>query len=210
MTDDLERLKARISDAGLDAADAMNEALARIEALRADNAQLREALQFYADASWSSLDDDLGNNGRPGVKARAALNTGKEVMLDGTRKVPNNDIGPGDQDAAAGAAPGPFRVDPEDWTEDYAHENGNYMCSCINCKKQFFGYKRRIVCRVCAKPDPVPLVSADAILHGLGVMLDGKHVPLENFYTKPEPFNPDLMREDRDARSELDREDGHD
>ena len=35
--------------------------------------RLREALQFYADASWNSLDDDLGNNGRPGVKARAAL-----------------------------------------------------------------------------------------------------------------------------------------
>ena len=36
MTDDLERLKARIIDAGLDAADAMNEALARIEALTAE------------------------------------------------------------------------------------------------------------------------------------------------------------------------------
>ena len=46
---------------------------ARAEKAEADNAQLREALQFYADASWSSLDDDLGNNGRPGVKARAAL-----------------------------------------------------------------------------------------------------------------------------------------
>jgi len=33
----------------------------------------------------------------------AALNPGKEVMPDGTSKVPNNDIGPGDQ-AVAGAA----------------------------------------------------------------------------------------------------------
>jgi len=45
----------------------------RVEKAEADNARLREALRFYADASWSSLDDDLGNNGRPGVKARAAL-----------------------------------------------------------------------------------------------------------------------------------------
>jgi len=44
MTDDLERLKARIIYAGLDAADAMNEALARIEALQADNARLREVV----------------------------------------------------------------------------------------------------------------------------------------------------------------------
>jgi hypothetical protein len=53
-------------------------------------------------------------------------------------------------------------------------------------------------------------------------MLDGQHVPLENFYAKPEPWNPatspgmtdlmvdpDLMREGRDARSDLDREGGH-
>jgi len=206
------------------------------EALMADNARLREALTVDPwGLGWRKWQEH----------AATALNLKprEEVMPDDARTSrPAHDIGPGDQ-AVAGAAPGPFRVDPEDWTEDYAHENGNYMCSCFNCKKQFFGYKRRIVCRVCAKPDPVsaedfeteiidswikrnepavPLVSADAILHGLGLMRDGKHVPLENFYTKPEPWNPvtspgmtdlmvdpDLMREDRDARSELDREYGN-
>ncbi len=31
----------------------------------------------------------------------------------------------------AGAA-GPFRASPRDWTEDFAHENGNYMCRCFH------------------------------------------------------------------------------
>lgn len=37
-----------------------------------------------------------------------------------------------------------------DWTEDFSHENGNYMNACINCKNEFIGHKRRVVCRVCA------------------------------------------------------------
>lgn len=37
-----------------------------------------------------------------------------------------------------------------DWAEDFAHENGNYMCVCSHCKQRFFGYKRRVVCKVCA------------------------------------------------------------
>jgi len=82
-------------------------------------------------------------------------NPGKEMVPsepNGSAKGPS-DIGPGDQ-AVAGAA-GPFRANPEDWTEDYAYENGNYMCLCVTCGKQFFGHKRRVTCRVCAKPEPV-------------------------------------------------------
>ncbi len=88
MTDDLERLKARISDAGLDAADAMNEAIARIEALQADNARLREVLDdmrllvpramktiMYQGRDGLLLADEIH---KADDKARAALNTGKE------------------------------------------------------------------------------------------------------------------------------------
>jgi len=80
MSDDLvKRLKARISDAGLDAADAMNEAIARIEALQADNARLRAALSMIAVMGFS---DDIrvsANIARMAVhQSRAALNTGKE------------------------------------------------------------------------------------------------------------------------------------
>ncbi|HSW83499.1 MAG TPA: hypothetical protein VLH12_08495 [Usitatibacter sp.] len=39
-----------------------------------------------------------------------------------------------------------------DWTEDFEHENGNYYCSCVICGQEFFGHKRRVVCKVCAAP----------------------------------------------------------
>ena len=46
-------------------------------------------------------------------------------------------------------------VQPQDWTEDFKHENGNYANICVTCKAEFVGYKRRFVCRVCAKREPV-------------------------------------------------------
>ena len=36
-----------------------------------------------------------------------------------------------------------------DWPEDFPHENGNYMCRCIQCGKNFMGHKRRCVCKTC-------------------------------------------------------------
>lgn len=40
------------------------------------------------------------------------------------------------------------------WPEDFAHENGNYTCACCVCGNQFFGHKRRVVCRLCAEDAP--------------------------------------------------------
>lgn len=37
----------------------------------------------------------------------------------------------------------------KNWTEDYKHENGNYICKCYNCKEYFFGHKRRPLCKEC-------------------------------------------------------------
>ena len=36
-----------------------------------------------------------------------------------------------------------------DWTEDAGHENGNYLCQCLLCGKEFIGHKRRTVCKLC-------------------------------------------------------------
>ena len=36
------------------------------------------------------------------------------------------------------------------WREDYLHENGRYVCSCIRCNKYFIGHKRRVICKECA------------------------------------------------------------
>lgn len=41
-------------------------------------------------------------------------------------------------------------ANPEDWAEDFAHENGNYYCTCHRCGGRFMGHKRRVTCRTCA------------------------------------------------------------
>lgn len=41
--------------------------------------------------------------------------------------------------------------------EDFAHENGNYLCLCRICGHAFQGYKRRVVCKLCQTED-APLV----------------------------------------------------
>lgn len=41
-----------------------------------------------------------------------------------------------------------------DWPEDFDHENGNYMCECCVCHDNFYGHKRRVICKKCAtKPE---------------------------------------------------------
>lgn len=40
-----------------------------------------------------------------------------------------------------------------DWPGDFSYENGNYVCQCLACGNDFRGYKRRVVCRVCAQSD---------------------------------------------------------
>ncbi len=37
-----------------------------------------------------------------------------------------------------------------DWSEDFAHENGNYENRCSDCGIGFMGHKRRTICKVCA------------------------------------------------------------
>ena len=44
----------------------------------------------------------------------------------------------------------PNHNSPKNWTEDYQHENGKYICHCVKCDEYFFGYKRRVVCKECA------------------------------------------------------------
>lgn len=38
---------------------------------------------------------------------------------------------------------------PRNWTEDYPHENGNYLNTCGKCKEPFMGHKRRVRCKLC-------------------------------------------------------------
>jgi hypothetical protein len=56
-----------------------------------------------------------------------------------------------------------------DWSEDFEHENGNYMCLCTACGNTFVGYKRRTTCKLCAQPEPadgVDVMAPDFSLDG--------------------------------------------
>lgn len=47
-----------------------------------------------------------------------------------------------------------------DWPEHFSHENGQYQCECVVCRKLFTAHKRSVVCRVCwyAPKDPIPMI----------------------------------------------------
>ena len=51
----------------------------------------------------------------------------------------------------------PARDDPRNWTEDYKHENGQYMNRCLSCCRIFYGHKRRIACKSCTTSQPTQL-----------------------------------------------------
>jgi len=51
--------------------------------------------------------------------------------------------------AALAPLPG-YAPSVRDWTEDAAHENGQYQNQCVTCKELFIGHKRRHVCKKCA------------------------------------------------------------
>jgi len=52
---------------------------------------------------------------------------------------------------------------PRDWTEDFAHENGQYQSICCKCGWRFTGHKRRVICKTCGdSPDPTPAPDAAA------------------------------------------------
>lgn len=41
------------------------------------------------------------------------------------------------------------------FTEDFKHENGEYMNTCVVCKNNFIGYKRRVVCKLCMEVEVI-------------------------------------------------------
>jgi len=40
-------------------------------------------------------------------------------------------------------------ADEVDWKEDFPHENGNYVNTCMDCGADFQGHKRRLSCKMC-------------------------------------------------------------
>lgn len=44
----------------------------------------------------------------------------------------------------------------KDWPDDYKGGEDRYICLCADCNEQFFGHKRRVVCRQCSKDQAKP------------------------------------------------------
>ena len=67
--------------------------------------------------------------------------------------------------ALAASGSGEAKEDlPEDrdWKDDFQHDNGNYECMCFECGRNFYGHKRRVVCKVCASKPAAPEPKEDA------------------------------------------------
>ena len=58
-----------------------------------------------------------------------------------------------------------------DWTEDFAHENGNYSCLCCRCGQAFVGHKRRVICKACFTESAAPTPAPDAAVATVGESL---------------------------------------
>lgn len=107
-----------------------------------------------------------------------------------------------------------------DWTEDFGHENGNYINTCIECKTMFKGHKRRVICRTCndapidwqklsekKMPDdkkgyPAGGCWLDGKMVGFAECMVKKVAPLQSRVSDLEREN-DLMKEDRMRWNEL-------
>ena len=44
-----------------------------------------------------------------------------------------------------------FEFTEKDWTEDFTNNENCYCCECAICKDIFYGYKRRVICKICYK-----------------------------------------------------------
>ncbi|NCB89536.1 MAG: hypothetical protein EOM43_19095 [Gammaproteobacteria bacterium] len=41
-----------------------------------------------------------------------------------------------------------------DWLEDAGMPNGDTVCTCMHCGKEFIGYRLRVLCKVCSEQNP--------------------------------------------------------
>lgn len=68
-----------------------------------------------------------------------------------------------------------------DFVEDLEHGSGYYQNTCRECKLSFFGFKQRMWCKVCTKPNEVKKKKPTGILKDLikiqrYLIVDGKFI----------------------------------
>jgi len=53
---------------------------------------------------------------------------------------------------------------PNDWIEDWPHDNGMYQNTCVTCTTHFIGNKYRRVCKVCHEESRVVVCAATQLI----------------------------------------------
>jgi len=77
------------------------------------------------------------------------------------------------------------------WKEDYADGDNMYQCTCSICESKFYGYKRRVVCKVCDASQAQQTESQEAS--------DTKNAERKNWTTKDWMSHVGAWETDRDT-----------
>lgn len=96
-----------------------------------------------------------------------------------------------------------------DWTEDAAHENGNYQNQCVECGEFFIGHKRRHVCKLCVAAYSGSCHQSGREVPPSGIVVPpiGPHPELTMAVNQPRPVPDAVVRGLREAASAV--EAGH-
>lgn len=75
-------------------------------------------------------------------------------------------------------------AEPQDWPDDFPHENGIYMCTCAECGGEFTGHKRRLQCKLCFNKNSRKIIEKPVMI---GDLTDEDFPPLpKDFKLRPE------------------------
>lgn len=66
--------------------------------------------------------------------------------------------------------------------EDFSHENGNYLNVCTVCGKEFFGHKRRMICKSCYEQNNQSFILFNSIQEAVESLCLSKRVKWKLFH----------------------------
>lgn len=118
--------------------------------------KVKRLMDFVSDDEGLTYEEVVGELEMAGInvkkfqkRVRKTVKEGIERNFDVVRKADKRSCGKKMMDKHRQNLIDVLQESPRNWTEDFQHENGLYMCKCIKCREYFYGHKRRVVCKVC-------------------------------------------------------------
>ncbi len=96
-------------------------------------------------------------------------------------------------------------IKPNDWVEDFEHENGNYANECLQCGAMFRGHKRRVTCKVCSPKIPATEITPPKTLGVGGEEKQAKLNPRQRYNRWADAKIAELTKELCEARACADK-----